>query len=186
MTNPATTVDRTGEFDAVFASERAFRAWYEASLPRVYGYVMAHAAGERDLAEEITQATFVDAIRGHARFDGRADTVTWLCSIARNKLADHYRRLDRQDRRRLQLVVRAIDVEGDVAAWRTVDDREQTQAVLRSLPPLQREALVLLYLDGYSVREVARQLGRTESAAESLLSRARANFRRAYGEPADD
>lgn len=171
------------ELDLAFTSERAFRAWYDAVLPRVYGYVMAHAAAGPELAEDITQQTFVEALRDHDRFDGRSDVVTWLCAIARHKLADHYRRLDREERRQLRLEVRAIETgDADVAPWSAVEDRELVQRALATLPPLQRAALLFRYLDGSSTREIASALHRSESAVESLLSRARTNFRFAFGE----
>ena len=187
LTNVRTVTadERTAEFQAVFRSEAAFRTWYDDVLPRVYGYALAHAAGERDLAEDITQLTFVEAVRDHDRYDGRADPVTWLCAIARNKLADHYRRLDRQARRHLRLVVREIPTAGDDTPWRSVDERDRVESALRALPTLQRRALVLSYVDGLPVREIARVIGRSESATESLLSRARAGFRLHYGEVAD-
>ena len=55
-------------------------------------------------------------------------------------------------------------------------------SALRSLPTLQRAAIVLRYLDGLSVREVAAAIGKSESATESLLSRGREQFRRAFRE----
>jgi RNA polymerase sigma-70 factor (ECF subfamily) len=45
---------------------------------------------------------------------------------------------------------------------------------------MQRAALVLRHLDGYSVPEVAAALGRSVEATESLLARGRRHFRRAY------
>ena len=62
-----------------------------------------------------------------------------------------------------------------------IEDRETVFAALRSLPAVQQAALVLHYVDGLSVREVAAELGRSEGAAKSLLVRARERFRAAYG-----
>ena len=177
--SPAAT--RTTELDAAFESERAFRAWYDRTLPRVYAYVASHTGGDRDLAEEITQQAFIEALRSHRSFDGRADSVTWLCSIARHRLADHFRRLDREERRRIRVVVRELDPPADAAMWRAVDARETVEAALRTLPSLQRAALIFMYVDGLTVREIAGALDRSETAAESLLARARTNFRRAIG-----
>ena len=60
--------------------------------------------GPGPLAEELTQQTFVEAVRRRGSFDGRSEVVTWLCSIGRHKLADHYRRLERDERHRLRIL----------------------------------------------------------------------------------
>ena len=51
------------------------------------------------------------------------------------------------------------------------------------MPTYQRVVMVLRYLDQLPVREIASTIGRSEKATESLLSRAREAFRRAYGAP---
>ena len=51
--------------------------------------------------------------------------------------------------------------------------------VLQSLSEWERECLVMKYLDGLSVHDIAQVLGKTEKAVESLLSRARAHYRSA-------
>lgn len=159
-----------------------FRAWYDAVLPRVYRYLAARC-GDDGLAEELTQQTFVDAIRQRGRFDGRSDVVTWLCAIARNKLVDHYRRFERDERRQGRLVERLGVDPAD--AWRATEVRDAVTAALRQLPHDQRLALLFRHLDGLSVREVASVIGRSEKATESLLARARDGFRRAYGDQTD-
>jgi RNA polymerase sigma-70 factor (ECF subfamily) len=180
----AAFVPGANELEAAFSSEAAFRVWYEHALPRVFGFVLGHVGRDRELAEEITQQVFADAIRDHRRFDGRSDSVTWLCSIARHKLADHWRRLERDERRRLRLIS-AEDGDRDEAAWRSADERDRVMAVLEAMPAMQRAALLLAYTDGLSVREIARTLGKSEKAVESLLSRGRETFRAAYREGGD-
>jgi RNA polymerase sigma-70 factor (ECF subfamily) len=171
--------------EAIFASESAFRAFYEAALPRVYGYLYSRCGADPTVAEELTQQTFVTAVREHSRFKGKADALTWLTAIARHKLADHFRRLDREERRRLRLVVREIELQPGTRAWDRLGEREVLIGALRTLPALQRAVLVLHYADGLSVREVAAQLGRSESSVESLMTRGREGFRRAYGKVLD-
>jgi RNA polymerase sigma-70 factor, ECF subfamily len=165
----------------VFASEAAFDAWYERTLPRLYAYVYSRCGRDHDLAEDLTQQAFLDAVRGHASFAGQADPFTWLCGIARHKLADHYRRLDSEERRDLRLVelTKTRDGPGDGLP---VEERELVGRALAALPALQRAVLVFTALDGLSVREAAALLDRSEGATESLLHRARAAFRRAYAE----
>jgi RNA polymerase sigma-70 factor (ECF subfamily) len=166
-------------FSEVFATEAAFRAWYERLLPRVYGYVYSRCGRDHDLAEDLVQVTFIEAIRGRATFDGRAEPFTWLCGIARHKLADHYRQLDREEARGEQLAAQRerIDPPNEAAA---VDERDAIGRALNGLPALQRAVLVFTALDGLTVREAAALVGRSESATESLLHRARVAFREAY------
>ncbi len=149
----------------------------------MYRYLLARCAGDATLAEEITQQTFVQAIRHRDRFDGRADVVTWLCAFGRHRLVDHYRRGGRDERRHDRLI--ATHSQADDAPWRAAETRDAVNAAVAGLPADQRLALVFRYLDRMSVREVAATLGRSEKATESLLSRARDGFRRAYGGSTD-
>lgn len=159
----------------------AFRSWYDATLPRVYRYLLARCGGDPALAEELTQQTYIEAVRNRRRFDGRADVVTWLVAIGRNKLIDHFRRAGRDRQRHLRLVSRWSNAgEG---GWGAAEERQAINTALDRLSGEQRVALLLRYLDGLPVREVARALHRSESATESLLVRAREAFRRAYGDP---
>ena len=173
MTLPADDRSRVRELAATFADPVAFRTWYEDAVRRVYAYLYARCGGDLALAEELTQQTFIQAIERRETYEGRASAITWLCTIARNKLADHYRREDREERRHLRLVIGEIRAPGGAPQSAAIEDREVVVAALGALAPLQRAAVVLCYLDGLSVREAARTLGRSESATESLLSRAR-------------
>lgn len=174
-------VERAGdELRLAFADEHAFRGFYERAMPRVFAYLMSRGGSNRDLAEELTQQVFEAAISQRHSFDGRSDSITWLCGIARHKLADHFRRLEREERRRLKLEVHEITLDGGASAWGQSDERSAIDHALAQLPVAQRAALLFVDLDGRPVREVARLLGRGEGATQSLINRARANFRKVY------
>ncbi len=166
-------------FAALCADERAFGAWYERALPRVYGFTLGRAAGDASLAEEVTAQAFMEAVRARAGFDGRSDPVTWICSIARNRLLDHYRRTARDQARTLRLIAGG-NLADDPVAWDRHEQQDLVLSALATLSPLGRSAVTLHYLDGYSVRETARLIGRTEAATESLLSRSREQLRAAF------
>jgi RNA polymerase sigma-70 factor (ECF subfamily) len=172
-------LDRGAAFAALCADERAFDQWYESALPRVYGFVSARAGGDISLAEEVTAQAFMEAIRARDSFDGRSDPVTWICSIARNRLLDHYRRAARDQARHLRLIVTDLNA-GDAREWDRLDQRDAALSALAALPPLERSALMLRYVDGYTVRETSRLIGRSEGATESLLARARDRVRTAF------
>lgn len=173
-------------FRGIFTDQRAFRSWYDRALPVVYSFVFARLGGEAEVAVEITQETFVEGVRSRNRFDGSSDPVTWLCGIARHKVADHYRRLERERRRYLRLIRGR-----KVREAREAEDAETQESVataLRSLPPAQRAVLTMHYLDDMPVKEIASALGRSASSVESLLARGRQSFKGAYrsSEGADD
>ena len=168
-----------GVFAALCSDDHAFSTWYEQALPCVYGFVYTRAGGDATLAEDITAQAFLEAIRGRRAFDGRSDPVTWICSIARNRLIDHHRVAAREQARHLRLVVTDINA-ADERPWQWLDDRDTVLSMLGTLPPMERTALTLRYLDGYTVRDVAHLIGRSEAATESLLMRARDRIRSAY------
>jgi len=176
-------VDRRGEHAADLL------AIYDVAVDQVYRYHRARC-GHRQVAEDLTAETFLAAV-GQVQRD-RVDevTVAWLIGIARHKLIDHWRRLDRQPR--LSADLRhdgdpdpAID---DLASDDPVSEewtpglleRQQVEGVMSQLGPHHREALVLRYFDGLAVPDVAVALGRTVHATETLLVRARRRFRLLY------
>lgn len=159
-----------------------FRAFYDAAFPAVYAYLVRRV-GSRAVAEDLAQETFAVVAREVQAKGVDEVSVPWAIGVARHKLADHYRRLDRERRRWFR--VRAEHV----VSLDAHDDPLPAAAVLRALgalPPAQRAALVLHYLDDVSVAEVAGLLHKSASATDSLLARARDGFRRAYGGDVDD
>ena len=169
---------------AVTADAAEFRAWYDAAMPRVYAYLYSRTGGDVALAEELTQQTFVAALRRPEGYEGRADAVTWLIGIARHKLVDYVRDAERQ-RRNVRIVRERHGDDREDAPWDAATMRHDIASALDTLPPDQRLALVLHLVDGLPVRAVAAELGRSEDATESLIRRARGSFRRAYGGATD-
>jgi RNA polymerase sigma-70 factor (ECF subfamily) len=166
---------RVVRFRSLFEDETAFRAWYDATVPRVYGYLFNRCGGDKALAEELTQEAFEEAIRARANFDGRADEITWIVAIARHKLIDHYRRLARDERRYLKLLTRTALSTEDISE--PVETKRDVLDALAQLPAMQRAVLALHYLDGMSIAEIGRVLGKSEAAVESLMDRGRKRFR---------
>ena len=95
--------------------------------------------------------------------------VPWLIGIARHRFIDHLRGRDR-DRTRNARIAGSV-VEAVAAPVGT--SRLELMEILQTLPGPQRAALILFAVDGLPVREVARLIGRSEDATESLIRRAR-------------
>jgi RNA polymerase sigma-70 factor (ECF subfamily) len=184
MTERARTSDRVHELAIALANDDAFESWYLRTVPRVYSYLLGRCGNDPTLAEELTQQTFIAAVAQRSRYDGRADSVTWLCGIARHKLADHFRAQERDERRRMRLEVRQIPMVHGAGGTSASDERLAIADAFRSLPAAQRAVLTFVVLDDLPVAEVASLLGRSAGATQSLLHRARDAFRQAYrGEP---
>jgi RNA polymerase sigma-70 factor (ECF subfamily) len=152
--------------------------------PRVTG-ARDRAGSDRATVEDIVQSTLLVALEQLRAFEGRSSLHTWLCGIAKNKIREHRRArrpiplddlLDRADPE-IDEILAAVARE---PLPDSILERRETQALvgatLSSLPPDYREALVGKYVDDLSVAEIGARAGKSEKAAESTLSRARAAF----------
>jgi RNA polymerase sigma-70 factor, ECF subfamily len=153
-------------------------AVYRAALPRVYGYLLPRC-GSAALAEDLTSETFLAAVNASRQGSLTEVSTAWLVGVARHKLVDHWRRLEREQRSLAAAEVSGVDVEDPWDEWL---DAEAAYAALSRLPIPQRAALSLRYLDGLPVADVAEHLGRTLHGTETLLARSRAALRRQYEE----
>jgi RNA polymerase sigma-70 factor (ECF subfamily) len=160
-------------------SPRAFRAFYDDALPRVYGYFLHRCGGSVQLAEDLTQETFVAAVAELNKGRRVVTPIAWIYGIARHKLLDHYRRQERVERE-VSVAFGAEEIEDDVVVCDDGGARDRAVSALASVAASQRAALVLCYVDGFSVAETAALLGKSVEAVESLLARGRQSFKRAY------
>lgn len=65
--------------------------WLSAFADELYGYSI-HKTGNKDLAEDLVQETFLAALKSMEVFKGQCSERTWLFRILKNKIADHYRK----------------------------------------------------------------------------------------------
>jgi RNA polymerase sigma-70 factor (ECF subfamily) len=171
--------------------ERAFGEFFDTYAPRLFRFAMRRM-GDEDLAEEITQTTLIAAVGKLKTWRGEASLFTWLCTIARRQLLDHWRKTARQPELRpldADPAVRAA-LESLVAAGggadavdELLDGRrlaERVQITLDYLPDRYGDVLEWKYLLGLSVNEIARRLASTPKAVESTLTRARQAFREGF------
>jgi RNA polymerase sigma-70 factor, ECF subfamily len=176
--SPATSRGPTVDVSADVA------AWVDEALPRIYGYFIPRVGGRVAVAEDLTQETMLAAVRTDRGPESVEAVMPWLYGIARHKLMDHYRRQER-DRRVLGQQVPEEDVpDGDYALpdldLESLPVRDAVIATLDAITPRHRAALVLRHLDGCDVPFLAASLGITVDAAESVLVRTRAAFRREW------
>lgn len=156
-----------------------FDSLYGRLLPIVYGYFLRRVGGDVALAEDLTQETFLAAVRGLPA--AIESPEAWMMTVARRRFIDHLRRKQRRPR----IVSDRVDLrqEGFPPDWS--DDERRISIALARLKPSHRLVLVLHHVDGEPVSTVAETLGRSVAAVESLLARARRSLRTAFGEVDD-
>ena len=122
--------------------------------------------------DDLVQETLLRALLGWEAFRDSPDGFAWLCGIARNVV--------QEGRRGSSRIRESLDA---TAVGESAADRDAAVARLRSLflrvPPLERELLLERYVEGRSVREIARARGKSVRAMHSALTRARQRLRAA-------
>jgi RNA polymerase sigma-70 factor (ECF subfamily) len=181
--------------------ERAFTLFFETYFPRVYRFALPRLNRNADTTKDVVQTTLIKAMRALGDWRGEATLFTWLCQICRRQIAD----LVRSQRRFSSRVVLIDDSDEVRAALESIEapssddplrgaDRAElgrlVHAVLDRLPGRYGEALEWKYVEGRSVEEISERLGIGQTAAQSLLARARIAFREGveavFGASADD
>ena len=140
---------------------------YRAHAAEIYRYVYA-VLGNRADAEDVTQTTFVNALRALERGEQPRKPANWLITIAHN--------LIRQRFRQQQSRPRQVELGSDVPTLEPERDGPSIEDLVRALqriPETQREALVLREMEGRSYKEIASILGSSVTALETLIFRAR-------------
>jgi len=168
--------------------QRAFTAFFEAYFPRVYRFALPRLRRNEDTAKDVVQATLIKAMRKLGDWRGDASLFTWLCQICRREIADHVRTQQRHsskvvlidDSDEVRAALEGIEAPASDDPLRRADSAELKRlvhAVLDRLPSRYGDALEWKYVEGHSVEEIGERLGIGQTAAQSLLARARVAFR---------
>jgi RNA polymerase sigma-70 factor (ECF subfamily) len=167
--------------------QSAFDAFFSAYASKVAAFVSRRSSLDPAGIEDMVQASLIKAIRNLDSFRGEASLFTWLCAICRHELASLHRKMGRQPihesvegdgaiRDRLL----ELRVPADLEPPNELELAAQRAAVaktLNSLPERYARVLEWKYGDGFSVEEIAGMLGVTAIAVQSLLARARKEFK---------
>jgi RNA polymerase sigma-70 factor (ECF subfamily) len=155
----------------------AISAFYREFVDDVFAFACFRLGGHRADAEDVTQETFMTALRSVGSFGGRSSLRTWLFGIARNKA---HERLRERGRGQPLPDLEAVDLSEEVA--QSEETAARVGAALAEIAPEYRRALEDKYVRGFSLAEIAQKRGRSVKATESLVVRARRAFVAALSE----
>lgn len=151
------------------SEKKRLEALYERDAVNVYKYVY-HLCGDRELAEDITQETFLKAAGALKKFRGQCKELTWLCQIAKHLLYAEWKK-----KKKLKIT--------DVESGEMVDGQEVEDTILQVMEKLEwfekmqglnavtREVIYLRIYCELSFREIGEMLGRTENWARVTFYR---------------
>ena len=151
-----------------------FAELYEVNFERVYAYVVRRV-GNRTETEDLTSEVFHQALANLKRFEWRGiPFAAWLFRIAANLISDRWQRSGRE------VADDSGVIESAQASATEIEDVDRRATLFRlvdTLPAEQRRVVVLRFVEEKSIKEVAREVRKTEGAVKQLQFRALSSLR---------
>jgi len=158
-----------------------FAELYEENFERVYAYVERRVSNRSD-AEDVTAEVFHHAFANLGRFEWRgAPFAAWLYRIASNAIMDRWKRAARE--RDTPAAGHPPDERED-ANPEEIERRARLFRLVAELPSEQRAVIEMRFAEGKSIREIARQIRRSEGAVKQLQFRGVQTLRTMWGKKA--
>jgi RNA polymerase sigma-70 factor, ECF subfamily len=152
-----------------------FAELYEINFERVYAYVVRRV-GDRAETEDLTSEVFHHALANLKRYEWRGiPFAAWLFRIAANLISDRWQRKGRED-----VADGPEQIESAAGRNAEIDEVERKATLFRlveTLPAEQRRVVVLRFVEEKSIKEVAREIRKTEGAVKQLQFRALSTLR---------
>jgi|WetSurMetagenome_2_1015567.scaffolds.fasta_scaffold191935_2 RNA polymerase sigma-70 factor, ECF subfamily len=167
---------------AIQGDVEAYGKVYDICLERIYRYIF-NQVGDAMQAEDITEEVFIRAYKAIKSCRGKEQTfIPWLYRIAHNYLIDTYRKQHKE------IPVDNIELISDTDPEREVEKRLEYQEIfeaVKSLPEMQKQVILLKYLDDNDNDEIARILGKRQGAVRALQMRALSKLREIFNSRAE-
>ena len=149
---------------------------------RLFRYLV-YLAGNRTLAEDLFQETWLRVLERGRQYDGKSPFETWLFAIARHLLIDTLRRKSPASLDALRDPEEGAPLDppaADPSAYELLAGREQeayVAAAVAGVPAVYREVLMLRFQEDLSLAEIAALVGAPVSTVKSRLYRGLASMR---------
>ena len=148
-------------------TREVFIAHVEREQEALRGFLLALCCGNKDDADDLAQDALVKAYLSLAGYRDEGKFRSWLFKIAHNTFLNHKagcRTMDSIDEARALIGGNETD---------SSFEHQDLYLALRTLPPKERSAITLFYLNGYSIKEIAAITDASQDAVKQQLSRGR-------------
>ena len=145
----------------------AFIALVEREQEALRGFLLALCCGKKSDADDLAQDSLVKAYLSSAGYQEKGRFRSWLFKIAYNTFLNHKascRTMDTLDEARTLISSQSAE---------SSFEHQSLYLALRTLPPKERSAITLFYLNGYEIKEIATITDTSEDAVKKQLSRGR-------------
>ncbi len=145
-------------------------------IPVVHGFLQTRLA-DRSFIEDVTQEVLISIHKARHTYDSTKPFSPWFFSIVRRRFIDHLRKITKGAER--ETIVDALDWRiAENGSGSNVEVALDLETLLAKLPNKQREAFVLMKVEGLSVSEAAKTTGMSESAIKVSVHRAKKALRK--------
>lgn len=160
---------------AAAGDRRAFAALYDLHVDAIYRYAYFRVRSDAE-AEDVTSDVFQRALVAMPRYEPRRPFLAFLYTIARNVVADRFRRA-RPVAPFEDAIAHESDAPGPEETSLRLDDARQVRAAMAQLTELQQEIIVLRFIEGRETKEISAITGKPESTIRGIQMRALAALR---------
>jgi RNA polymerase sigma-70 factor, ECF subfamily len=143
--------------------KRHFERFYAEYVARIYKFVLYRVAGNRWVAEDLTQEIFLKAFEAFERYDPARSQVSWLYTIARNHVINHYAK----QRPEMGLEeAETVFILAEDAAKRLAGkyDEQRMVEAFKTLSVDEARLVQMKYLEGWSFEDLAEIFGKSSGA----------------------
>lgn len=161
--------------------------WIDLYADYLFNYTITRVS-DREIAQDLVQETFLAGLKSMKNFKGEASERTWLISILKRKIIDHYRKINsKKGKAEVRITYNELESEGDWLEERVADPYDKTAEdemqntelgnaiylCLDKLPAKQAEVFKMKTILGYDTEVICNDLNITASNLWVIIHRAR-------------
>ncbi len=158
--------------EAKGGESEAFGRLYDYYLPAIYRFILLKV-GHREEAEDLTHQVFLKAWQNISGFTEKGFPFSsWLYRIARNAVIDYYRKSKPVVSIDEDIILEQLIIHPDITALDSKKDIARIMASLRELKDIERDVVIMRFVEDLSVKEIAITISKSEGAVKVIQHRA--------------